>query len=98
MLTRVAQDAERAVRAVEAADGLLGDEGVTEAVKLLRELLGQDFDIDADGVPRLHQGTRARPDRVGCRSGDAPRPQEPADSGLTATSCTPPPPTPTRRC
>jgi hypothetical protein len=29
---------------------------------LLRELIGQDFDIDDDGVPRLHRGTR--PDRV----------------------------------
>jgi transposase len=62
MLTRVAEDAERALRAVERADGLLGDEGVADAHRLLRELIGQDFDIDADGVPRLHRGTRA--DRI----------------------------------
>src|SRR5215213_5332890 len=59
MLTRVAQDAERALRAVEAADGMLDDEAVEAAHRLLRELIGQDFDIDDDGVPRLHHGTRS---------------------------------------
>jgi hypothetical protein len=59
MLTRVAQDAERALRAVQHADGLLGDERVADAHALLRELIGQDFDVDDDGIPRLHQGTRA---------------------------------------
>jgi hypothetical protein len=58
MLTRVAQDAERALQAVEQADGLLGDEAVKAAHELLRELIGQDFDVDDDGVPRLHRGTR----------------------------------------
>ena len=58
MLTRVAQDAERALRAVEQAEGLLDDEAVAEAHGLLRELIGQDFDVDEDGVPRLHRGTR----------------------------------------
>ena len=62
MLTRVAQDAERALQAVEQADGLLGEERVAEAHGLLRELIGQDFDVDDDGVPRLYRGTRA--DRV----------------------------------
>jgi hypothetical protein len=62
MLTRVAQDAERALQAVEQADGLLGDENVGDAYRLLRELIGQDFDIDDDGIPRLHRGTRA--DRI----------------------------------
>jgi Transposase DDE domain/Transposase domain (DUF772) len=59
MLTRVAQDAERALEAVEQADGLLDDEQVRTAHALLRELIGQDFDIDQDGVPRLHRGTRS---------------------------------------
>jgi hypothetical protein len=59
MLTRVAQDAERALRAVEQAGGLLDDEQVAEAHRLLRELVGQDFDVDDDGVPRLHRGTRS---------------------------------------
>jgi len=62
MLTRVAEDAERALQAVGHADGLLDAEGVADAHRLLRELIGQDFDIDADGVPRLHRGTRA--DRI----------------------------------
>lgn len=62
MLTRVAQDAERALGAVEQADGLLDDERVAGAHKLLRDLVGQDFDIDQDGVPRLHRGTAS--DRI----------------------------------
>ncbi|HET6867604.1 MAG TPA: IS1182 family transposase [Solirubrobacteraceae bacterium] len=62
MLTRVAQDAERALEAVEQSDGLLDDELVKAAHALLRELIGQDFDIDQDGVPRLHRGTRS--DRI----------------------------------
>lgn len=62
MLTRVAQDAERALAAVERTDRLLGDELVRAAHDLLRELIGQDFDIDEDGVPRLHRGTRS--DRI----------------------------------
>jgi Transposase domain (DUF772)/Transposase DDE domain len=62
MLTRVARDAERALRAVERADGLLEDERVAGAHRLLRDLLGQDFDIDEEGIPRLHRGTR--PDRI----------------------------------
>jgi transposase len=59
MLTRVAEDAERALRAVEQADGLLADGQVEAAHRLLRELVGQDFDVDDDGVPRLHRGTRS---------------------------------------
>jgi transposase len=62
MLTRVAEDAERALRAVEHSEGLLDDEAISDAHQLLRELIGQDFDIDDDGVPRLHRGTRA--DRI----------------------------------
>jgi transposase len=58
MLTRVAEDAERALRAVEGADGLLDEDQVEDAHALLRELIGQDFDVDEDGVPRLHRGTR----------------------------------------
>jgi len=58
MLTRVAEDAERALRALEQAEGLLAEEAVKDAHALLRELVGQDFDVDEDGVPRLHRGTR----------------------------------------
>src|SRR3954447_5600708 len=59
MLTRVAQDAERALRAVEGTDGLLEKAAVADAHTLLRELIGQDFEVDNDGVPRLHRGTRS---------------------------------------
>jgi transposase len=59
MLTCVAEDAERALQAVEAVPELLDAEPVAEAHRLLRELVGQDFDIDEDGVPRLHRGTRS---------------------------------------
>ncbi|HET8593279.1 MAG TPA: transposase [Solirubrobacterales bacterium] len=59
MLTRVAQDAERALRAVEEAPELFEEEAVKQAHALLRELLGQDFDAGEDGVPRLHRGTRS---------------------------------------
>jgi hypothetical protein len=58
MLTRVAQDAQRALLAVEQADGLLEDEQVKAAYELLGDLIGQDFDVDDDDVPRLHRGTR----------------------------------------
>ena len=57
MLTRVAEGAELALDAVEQAEGLLDDEAVKAAHDLLRELIGQDFEIDSDGVPRLHHGT-----------------------------------------
>jgi hypothetical protein len=57
MLTLVAQDAQRALQVVEEADGLLGDEQVAGAHRLLGELVGQDFDIDDEGLPRLHRGT-----------------------------------------
>jgi Transposase DDE domain/Transposase domain (DUF772) len=59
MLTRVAQDAQRALLAVSLAEGLLDDEAVAAAHALLSELVGQDFDVDDDGVPRLHRGTRS---------------------------------------
>lgn len=62
MLTRVAEDAERALRVVERADGLLEEAVVKEVHSLLRELVAQDFNVDEHGVPRLHRGTRR--DRV----------------------------------
>jgi hypothetical protein len=58
MLTRVAEDAERALGAVEHTEELLSDDRVRDAHRLLRELIGQDFDTGDDGIPRLHQGTR----------------------------------------
>lgn len=58
MLTRIAEDAERCLRAVERTPDLLDAEPVREAWELWRELVGQDFDVDDEGVPRLHRGTR----------------------------------------
>lgn len=57
LLTRVAQDAERALRALEAEPELAACESVAEAARLLRELIGQDFEVDGDDVPRLRRGT-----------------------------------------
>jgi transposase len=59
MLTRVAEDAERALTAVTHSEGLLDDDAVGAAHGLLRELIGQDFDTDPDGTLVLHQGTRS---------------------------------------
>src|ERR1700742_4042563 len=59
MLTRVAQDAELAARAVERAGELLDQEPVKAAHTLLRELIGQDFETDDDGAPTLRRGTAA---------------------------------------
>jgi hypothetical protein len=59
MLTRVAEDAQRALLAVEQPEGLLDDEQVTAAYELLGELIGLDFDVGQDGVPQLHRGTRS---------------------------------------
>lgn len=57
LLTRVAQDAERALQAVEGVPELAQAEAVTEAALLLRELIGQDFELDEDDLPRLRRGT-----------------------------------------
>jgi hypothetical protein len=56
MLTRVARDAERALQAVELSDGLLAHEHVADAQRLLRELIGQDFEMDEGGVPSATKG------------------------------------------
>ena len=53
MLTRVAEDAERALQAVEARQRCCYQDDIAEARGRLRELIGQDFDIDEDGVARL---------------------------------------------
>jgi hypothetical protein len=50
MLTWVAEDAERALRAVEGAPGLLDEDQVEDTHALLRELIGQDFDVAHLGV------------------------------------------------
>lgn len=57
LLTRVAQDAERALQALEAEPELAQAEPVAEALALLRELIGQDFELDEEEIPRLRRGT-----------------------------------------
>ena len=66
MLTRVAEDAELALAAVEQAEGLLDDEAVKAAHGLLRELIGQDFEIDSDGVPQVASRDRCGTDHLDC--------------------------------
>jgi transposase len=62
LLTEVARDAERAPRAVEEDDELAADEAIVEAAKLLREIVGQEFEVADDEVPRLRRGRR--PDQI----------------------------------
>lgn len=57
LLTRVAEDAERVVAAVERVPELAAAGPVAEAARLLRDLIGQDFELAADDVPRLRRGT-----------------------------------------
>jgi hypothetical protein len=57
LLTRVAKDAERALAAVERVPELAAADAVAEAAQLLRELIGQDFELDEEDVPRLSRGT-----------------------------------------
>ena len=56
MLSEVAADARRAIAGVTAEPDLAGEQKVAEALALLDELIGQDFEIDKDDVPRLRRG------------------------------------------
>jgi transposase len=60
LLGEVATDAERALRAVEADEKLIAAEDVVAAVKLLREIIGQEFEVTDDEVPRVRGGRRPR--------------------------------------
>ncbi|MBD0283651.1 MAG: transposase [Thermoleophilaceae bacterium] len=60
LLAEVARDAERALRAVERDDELIADEQVAEAARLLREIVGQEFEVQDDEVPRPRRGRRTR--------------------------------------
>jgi transposase len=57
MLTEVAIDARRALAGVEAEPTLASEPAIAEALSLLGDLVGQDFEIDQDDVPRLRRGT-----------------------------------------
>jgi Transposase domain (DUF772)/Transposase DDE domain len=56
----VATDAERCLRAVEADDELIGAEEIAEAARLLREIVGQEFELSDEEVPRVRGGRRKR--------------------------------------
>jgi transposase len=60
LLAEVARDAERALRAVEQDDELAADAAVAEAARLLREIVGQEFEVEDDEVPRVRRGRRSR--------------------------------------
>jgi transposase len=61
VLVAVATDAQRALGAVERDDELLADAAVGEAVRLLREIVGQEFDAaDDEHAPRPRRGRSTR--------------------------------------
>ena len=60
LLAEVARDAVRALRAVEEDDELAAEAEIAEAAKLLREIVGQEFEVEDDEVPRPRRGRRTR--------------------------------------
>jgi transposase len=60
LLAEVARDAGRALRAVEADEQLLAAPGIVEAASVLREIIGQEFEVADDDVPRARGGRRGR--------------------------------------
>src|SRR5918996_944940 len=60
LLAEVARDAERAVRALEQDEQLLATVEIAEAAQLVREIIGQEFEVADDEIPRLRGGRRVR--------------------------------------
>jgi transposase len=60
LLGEIARDAERALRAVETDEVLAATDEVAAAAALLREIIGQEFEVADDEVPRLRGGRRVR--------------------------------------
>jgi len=60
LLAEVARDAERALRAVEADEELMAAPEAAEAASVLREIIGQEFEVADDDVSRVRGGRRGR--------------------------------------
>ena len=60
LLAEVARDAVRALRAVEEDEELAAESEIAAAAKLLREIVGQEFEVEDDEVPRRRGGRRTR--------------------------------------
>jgi transposase len=60
LLAEVASDAVRALRAVAEDEELAAEAEIAEAAKLLREIVGQEFEVEDDEVPRRRRGRRKR--------------------------------------
>jgi hypothetical protein len=60
LLGEVALDATRALRVVEEDDELIEDERVAAAARLLREIVGQEFALADNELPRPRGGRRSR--------------------------------------
>ena len=60
LLVEVAMDAARALQAVETDAELIKADQVAEAGRLLREVIGQEFDISDDQLPRARRGRAVR--------------------------------------
>ena len=60
LLGEVARDAQRALRAVHDDAALIADEQVAEAARVLGEIIGQEYDVDEDEIPRPRGGRRVR--------------------------------------
>jgi transposase len=60
LLTEGAMDAAGALRAVETDAELMAADEVAQAARLLREIIGQEFEVADDEVPRVRRGRRVR--------------------------------------
>lgn len=59
MLSQIAADARAAAAAARAEPDLVAAPAVAQALALLEQLIGQDFEVDQDDIPRLRRGVAA---------------------------------------
>jgi hypothetical protein len=90
LLAAVARDAVRALRAVEGDGELIAAEAVAEAARLLREVVGQEFEVEDDDVPRPRGGRQTR-QIVSAHEPEMRHGRTTRRSASPATSSTPPP-------